>query len=105
MVMYVDSPDAETEARDAFEERIRRSEMPRAIRAEAIRQLSRLAVLPKDTFEHYLIRGYLEAVLELPWSDRMAAERRMLGTMLSECPDGDGPGSLRHGSVAVRRFE
>jgi ATP-dependent Lon protease len=86
MVMYVHSPEQETAVRADFAERIRSSEMPPAIRAEAFRQLNRLTVLPPDTFEHYLIRGYLEAVIELPWSDRMEAEERLVSAMSGEIP-------------------
>jgi hypothetical protein len=53
MVMHVRSPEHRDDVCSEFEARIRRAEMPSSIRAEALRQLARLSVLPPDTFEHY----------------------------------------------------
>ena len=65
-----------------YRERIRTARMPRTVRAEALRQLHRLTTYPIDGFEHYVIRGYLEAVIELPWPQRVEAEQRLLNTLL-----------------------
>ena len=63
--------------------RIGHARMPETVRVEALRQLERLATTPAEGFEHYVIRGYLEAVVELPWPERAAAERRLLDTLLT----------------------
>jgi ATP-dependent Lon protease len=102
MVMHVRSPEHREDVCGEFEARIRGAEMPSSIRAEALRQLNRLSVLPPDTFEHHLIRGYLEAVIELPWSDRIETEQRALTAMLKE--DRMGGGELS-GSVGPSRLE
>ncbi len=65
-----------------YRERIRLAPMPRSVRTEALRQLRRLQAAPADGFEHYVIRGYLEAVIELPWPERVEAEQRLLDTLL-----------------------
>jgi ATP-dependent Lon protease len=93
MVIYVRSPQHRDDVCTEFQARIRSAEMPSSIRAEALRQLGRLSILPPDTFEHYLIRGYLEAVIELPWSDRMETEQRLLTAMLEEERSGELSGS------------
>jgi ATP-dependent Lon protease len=102
MVMYVRSPNRDDVCTE-FEARLRRAEMPSSIRAEALRQLGRLSALPPDTFEHYLIRGYLEAVIELPWSDRMQTEERVLTAMLEE--DRERVGGELSGSGVPSRLE
>ena len=66
---------------DAYRERIRTAPMPRSVRSEALRQLTRLRRVPADGVEHYVIRGYLEAVIELPWPERVGIERRLLQAM------------------------
>ena len=64
-----------------YRERIRTAPMPRAVRAEALRQVARLRRVPPDGVEHYVIRGYLEAVIELPWPERAGMERQLLDAM------------------------
>ncbi len=72
---------------DAYRERIRAAAMPRAVRAEALRQLTRLRLMPTDGVEHYVIRGYLEAVIELPWPERAGIERRLLDALSGSGPE------------------
>jgi len=64
-----------------YQERIRSAPMPPAVRVEALRQLARLGRVPADGVEHYVIRGYLEAVIELPWSEREGMELQLLQSM------------------------
>jgi hypothetical protein len=73
-----------------YHERIRSAAMPPAVRVEALRQLARLRWVPADGVEHYVIRGYLEAVIELPWPEREGMERRLLDSMRGS--DGAEPG-------------
>jgi len=42
--------------------------MPKAVRAEAERELGRLAVMPVHAPEYNVVRTYLEYLIELPWS-------------------------------------
>ena len=72
---------------DAYRERIRSAPMPRSVRSEALRQLTRLRHAPADGVEHYVIRGYLEAVIELPWPERVGIERRLLDAMTGSEPE------------------
>ncbi len=62
--------------------RIRGCRMPSAIREEAFRHLAQLAWVPVGSFDHYMVRGYLEAVIEVPWQEREDAERRFLEGVL-----------------------
>jgi ATP-dependent Lon protease len=65
-----------------YRRRIRRARMPRGVREEAFRHLARLTSLPAGSFDHYMVRGYLEAVIEVPWRERALAERRFPATAL-----------------------
>jgi len=44
--------------------------MPKNVRAEAQRELGRLAVMPVHAPEYNVVRTYLEYLIELPWSKR-----------------------------------
>jgi ATP-dependent Lon protease len=67
-----------------YRKRIGLANMPRSIRKEARRQLARLSGLAEGSFEHFMVRGYLEAVIEMPWPERVAAERRLLAAVMQE---------------------
>jgi ATP-dependent Lon protease len=69
-----------------YRRRIRNARMPSRIRDEAFRQLARLTTLPTGSFDHYMVRGYLEAVIEVPWQERADAERRFLATAPEPSP-------------------
>ena len=74
-------PQAPTDLDDViagFRDRIRAAPMPPSVRAEALRQVARLRLVPPDGVEHYVIRGYLEAIIELPWPERVHVEQRLL---------------------------
>jgi hypothetical protein len=65
-----------------YRRRIKLARMPQRIRREARRQLKRLTTFPFGSFEHYMVRGYLEAIIEMPWPERVASERRLLAAMV-----------------------
>jgi ATP-dependent Lon protease len=65
-----------------YRRRIKLARMPQRIRREARRQLTRLATFPFGSFEHYMVRGYLEAIIEMPWPERVASEQRLLAAVL-----------------------
>ena len=48
--------------------RIEQAELPEPVKAEATRELKRLAKLSSASPDHQVIRSYLELVLELPWN-------------------------------------
>jgi ATP-dependent Lon protease len=66
-----------------YRKRIRLANMPRSIRKEAQRHLARLTGLAEGSFEHYMVRD-LEAVIEMPWPERVAAERQLLAAVIQE---------------------
>jgi len=72
------------EVLDDYRKRIRLANMPGTVRREARRQLARLSQLSEGSFEHYMVRGYLEAVIEMPWSERVAAERRLAAAVIGQ---------------------
>jgi ATP-dependent Lon protease len=76
-----------------YRQRIELAGMPSRVRREAFRHLARLSRVPPGSFDHYMVRGYLEAVIEMPWPERAAAERRLLATVFAADP---GSGSDGH---------
>jgi ATP-dependent Lon protease len=48
-------------------EKLQRAELPTEARAEADRELSRLASIPTASPEHSMVRTYLEWIADLPW--------------------------------------
>jgi len=82
---------------EGYRDRIRAAPMPPAVRSEAFRQVARLRLVPDDGVEHYVIRGYLEAVIELPWPERAGIEQRLLDVMSGlepEPPCGPDPAEV-----------
>jgi ATP-dependent Lon protease len=67
-----------------YRKRIMLANMPRSIRNEARRHLARLSSLAEGSFEHHMVRGYLEAVIEMPWPERVAAERQLLAAVMQD---------------------
>jgi len=53
---------------DAFEERILGAGMPADVEKEAMREATRLRHIHSDSAEYTILRTWLEAVCELPWS-------------------------------------
>jgi len=47
---------------------IEKSKMPTEVKKEARRELSRLQRMPEGAAEYGMLRGYLEALVELPWA-------------------------------------
>ncbi len=47
---------------------IEKSKMPPEVKKEARRELSRLQRMPEGAAEYGMLRGYLEALVELPWA-------------------------------------
>jgi ATP-dependent Lon protease len=47
---------------------IEKSKMPAEVKKEARRELSRLQRMPEGAAEYGMLRGYLEALVELPWA-------------------------------------
>jgi hypothetical protein len=94
-----------------YRERIRMALMPKAVREEAFRQVARLRDVPVDGVEHYVIRGYLEAVIELPWPERVGVEQRLLEDLArlevsgtkEASQDDDGAFVFQHGPCGPER--
>jgi ATP-dependent Lon protease len=51
-----------------FREKIEKSKMPKEAEEEALKQLKRLETMHADAIEASWVRGYLEWMVELPWS-------------------------------------
>lgn len=60
--------DRQTEELKQIEKRIKKSKMPKAVEAEAMRELDRLSKIPPVSPEYSVIRTYLDWVCELPWA-------------------------------------
>ncbi|MEE9606511.1 MAG: endopeptidase La [Myxococcota bacterium] len=62
--------EADPGIREAAElrERIEAADLPEAARAQAERELQRLAALPQHAPDRHLIRTYVEWIVDLPWS-------------------------------------
>jgi ATP-dependent Lon protease len=61
--------DPESSGAAELSERIEQANLPEEIHKECERQLKRLEMIPSASPEHQVVRGYLELVLELPWSN------------------------------------
>lgn len=62
--------DEEGAEAEVLRERLAKADLPDDVRAEAERELTRLARLPQASPETNVIRSYLEIILELPWKQR-----------------------------------
>jgi len=51
-----------------FKDKIQKSKMPKETEEEALKQLKRLETMHPDAIEASWVRGYLEWMVELPWS-------------------------------------
>jgi len=60
--------DLKTEELKEIRQNIAKAKMPKAVEAEAIRELDRLSKTPPPSPEYSVIRTYLDWVCELPWS-------------------------------------
>jgi ATP-dependent Lon protease len=60
--------DRQTEELKQIEKNIKKAKMPKAVEAEAIRELDRLSKIPPVSPEYSVIRTYLDWVCELPWA-------------------------------------
>jgi len=59
--------DEKTKEINEFREAIERAKMPKEVKQEALKQLSRLEQMHPDSAEASIIRTYLEWMVELPW--------------------------------------
>lgn len=53
---------------DVFEERIEASGMPEEVKKEALREVARLRRIHADGAEYSIVRTWLEAICDLPWT-------------------------------------
>ncbi len=60
--------DRQTEELRQIEKSIKKAKMPKAVEAEAMRELDRLGKIPPASPEYSVIRTYLDWVCELPWA-------------------------------------
>lgn len=60
--------DRHTEELKEIAAKIKKAKMPRAVEAEAVRELDRLSKIPSASPEYSVIRTYLDWVCELPWA-------------------------------------
>ncbi len=60
--------DASIREAEELRERIREAQLPETARAQAERELQRLAALPTHAPDRHLIRTYVEWMADLPWS-------------------------------------
>ena len=59
--------DDRTQEIDELERKIRKTKMPKAIRKEAQKQLSRMEMMHPDSSEATIIRTYIDWILDVPW--------------------------------------
>ncbi len=60
--------DEKTKEIEEFKEKIAKAKMPKEVRTEAEKQLSRLSQMHPDAAEASIIRTYLDWMVELPWA-------------------------------------
>ena len=72
--------DERTEELGELYEAIAKAKMPEEAENQAMKELKRLERMPEASAEHSMVRGYLEWLVELPWSieteDRLISPRR-----------------------------
>ena len=59
--------DERTQEIDELERKIRKTKMPKPIRKEALKQLSRMEMMHPDSSEATIIRTYIDWILDVPW--------------------------------------
>ncbi len=59
--------DERTQEIDELDRKIRRTKMPKAVRKEAQKQLSRMEMMHPDSSEATIIRTYIDWILDVPW--------------------------------------
>ncbi len=59
--------DDRTQEIDELERRIKKTKMPKSIRKEAQKQLSRMEMMHPDSSEATIIRTYIDWILDVPW--------------------------------------
>jgi ATP-dependent Lon protease len=59
--------DERTQEIDELERKIRRTKMPKTVRKEAQKQLSRMEMMHPDSSEATIIRTYIDWILDVPW--------------------------------------
>ncbi len=59
--------DERTQEIDELERKIRKTKMPKPIRKEAMKQLSRMEMMHPDSSEATIIRTYIDWILDVPW--------------------------------------
>jgi ATP-dependent Lon protease len=52
---------------DELEKKIKKTKMPKSIRKEALKQLSRMDMMHPDSSEATIIRTYIDWILDVPW--------------------------------------
>ena len=59
--------DERTQEIEELEEKIRKTKMPKTVRKEARKQLSRMEMMHPDSSEATIIRTYIDWILDVPW--------------------------------------
>lgn len=59
--------DERTQEIDELDRKIRRTKMPKTVRKEAQKQLSRMEMMHPDSSEATIIRTYIDWILDVPW--------------------------------------
>lgn len=59
--------DERTQEIDELERKIKKTKMPKPIRKEAMKQLSRMEMMHPDSSEATIIRTYIDWILDVPW--------------------------------------
>ncbi|MGW8193861.1 MAG: endopeptidase La [Desulforhopalus sp.] len=59
--------DERTQEIDELERKIKKTKMPKAVRKEAKKQLSRMEMMHPDSSEATIIRTYIDWILDVPW--------------------------------------
>ncbi len=59
--------DERTQEIEELERKIRKMKMPKSVRKEALKQLSRMEMMHPDSSEATIIRTYIDWILDVPW--------------------------------------